>query len=40
MKRPFGVVLVDVLFALALGFAIWISERMQPRYAETRPPSR
>jgi hypothetical protein len=36
MKRGFGEVLIDVVIALGLGLAIWLSGRGGPRLIETR----
>lgn len=36
MKRPIGVVLIDIVIALGLGFGVWLSQRKAPRYTETK----
>lgn len=36
MKRSWSVVIVDVVIALGLGLMIWLSERGQPKYVETK----
>jgi hypothetical protein len=35
MKRSWRLVAIDVAFALALGFGIWLSERGRPRSLAT-----
>lgn len=36
MKRGAGVILIDIVIALGLGFGIWISQRRSPRFWETK----
>jgi hypothetical protein len=36
MKRSWRLVAIDVAFALALGFGIWLSALDRPRYLETK----